>query len=184
MVGKTCAYASRVIATVEWPSISGMGLGNRIGAVAQFRGTRWQSQATWELGRSDSKILREHRPARDTRRNPATVSIPRRQRCRGDAGDRVHRPRRGRLRRAGARVRHRQGPDRHDRRLPLVQKYAVKFEGGAATASAATLAELAEAVVAGDIVVPIQHTYTLDEVRAAFAELEAGHVAGKIVLIP
>lgn len=32
MVGKTCAYASRVIATVEWPSISGMGLGNRIGS--------------------------------------------------------------------------------------------------------------------------------------------------------
>jgi D-arabinose 1-dehydrogenase-like Zn-dependent alcohol dehydrogenase len=33
-------------------------------------------------------------------------------------------------------------------------------------------------------VVPIQRTYPLTEVRAAFAELEAGHVAGKIVLIP
>ena len=37
---------------------------------------------------------------------------------------------------------------------------------------------------AGDLVVPIQRTYPLDDVRAAFAELEDGHVAGKIVLIP
>ena len=33
-------------------------------------------------------------------------------------------------------------------------------------------------------VVPIQRTYPLDDVRAAFTELEAGHIAGKIVLIP
>jgi NADPH:quinone reductase-like Zn-dependent oxidoreductase len=46
------------------------------------------------------------------------------------------------------------------------------------------LAELAEAIAAGDLVVPIQRTYPLDEVRAAFTELEAGHIAGKIVLIP
>ena len=51
-------------------------------------------------------------------------------------------------------------------------------------ASAATLAELADAIEAGDLVVPIQRTYPLDEVRAAFTELEAGHIAGKIVLIP
>ena len=68
--------------------------------------------------------------------------------------------------------------------FPAMQKYGVKFEGGAAAASAATLAELAEAVAAGQLVVPIQRTYPLDEVRAAFTELEAGHVAGKIVLIP
>jgi NADPH:quinone reductase-like Zn-dependent oxidoreductase len=48
----------------------------------------------------------------------------------------------------------------------------------------ATLAELAEAIAAGDLVVPIQRTYPLDDVRAAFTELEAGHIAGKIVLIP
>jgi NADPH:quinone reductase len=64
--------------------------------------------------------------------------------------------------------------------FPATQKYGVKFEGGAAAASAATLAELA----AGDLVVPIQRTYPLDDVRAAFAELETGHTAGKIVLIP
>lgn len=68
--------------------------------------------------------------------------------------------------------------------FPAIQKYGVKFEGGAAAASAATLAELAKLVAAGDLVVPIQRTYPLDEVRAAFTELEAGHVAGKIVLIP
>ena len=68
--------------------------------------------------------------------------------------------------------------------FPSTQKYGVKFEGGAAAASAATLAELAEAIAAGDLVVPIQRTYPLAEVRAAFTELEAGHVAGKIVLIP
>jgi NADPH:quinone reductase-like Zn-dependent oxidoreductase len=54
----------------------------------------------------------------------------------------------------------------------------------AAAPSVATLAELAEAVAAGDLVVPIQRTYPLDDVRAAFTELEAGHMARKIVLIP
>jgi len=68
--------------------------------------------------------------------------------------------------------------------FPAAQKYGVKFEGGAAAASAATLAELAEAIVAGNLVVPIQRTYPLADVRAAFTELEAGHMAGKIVLIP
>lgn len=68
--------------------------------------------------------------------------------------------------------------------FPAIQKYGVKFEGGAAAASAATLAELADAIAAGDLIVPIQRTYPLGEVRAAFTELEAGHIAGKIVLIP
>jgi NADPH:quinone reductase-like Zn-dependent oxidoreductase len=66
--------------------------------------------------------------------------------------------------------------------FPAVQKHGVKAEGGAAAASAATLAELAEAIVAGDLVVPIQRTYALEDVQAAFTELEAGHTAGKIVL--
>jgi NADPH:quinone reductase-like Zn-dependent oxidoreductase len=67
--------------------------------------------------------------------------------------------------------------------FPAIAQHGVKGEGGAAAASAATLAELAEAIAAGDLVVPIQRTYPLDEVRAAFTELEAGHIAGKIVLI-
>lgn len=68
--------------------------------------------------------------------------------------------------------------------FPAIAKHGVKGEGGAAAASAATLAALADAVATGDLVVPIQRTYPLDDVRAAFAELEAGHTAGKIVLIP
>ena len=68
--------------------------------------------------------------------------------------------------------------------FPSIEKYGVKGDGGAAAASAATLAELAQAIAAGDLVVPIQRTYPLDDVRAAFTELEAGHIAGKIVLIP
>jgi NADPH:quinone reductase-like Zn-dependent oxidoreductase len=68
--------------------------------------------------------------------------------------------------------------------FPAITKYGVKSDGGAAAASAATLAELAETIAAGDLVVPIQRTYPLDDVQAAFTELESGHTAGKIVLIP
>jgi NADPH:quinone reductase-like Zn-dependent oxidoreductase len=68
--------------------------------------------------------------------------------------------------------------------FPAIAKYGVKGDGGAAAASATTLAELAETIAAGELVVPIQRTYPLDEVRAAFTELEAGHIAGKIVPIP
>ena len=68
--------------------------------------------------------------------------------------------------------------------FPAVQKYGVKSEGRAKAASAATLAELADAVASGELVVPIQAAYPLDDVRAAYTELEAGHIAGKIVLIP
>jgi NADPH:quinone reductase-like Zn-dependent oxidoreductase len=68
--------------------------------------------------------------------------------------------------------------------FPAIEQYGVKGDGGAAAASAETLAELASAIAAGDLVVPIQRTYRLDDVRAAFTELEAGHIAGKIVLLP
>lgn len=68
--------------------------------------------------------------------------------------------------------------------FPAIENYGAKGDGGAAAASAATLAELAEAIAAGDLFVPIQRAYPLDDVRAAFTELEAGHIAGKIVLVP
>lgn len=67
--------------------------------------------------------------------------------------------------------------------FPAIAKYGVKGEGGAA-AGPGTLAHLTDAVAAGDLIVPIHRTYPLDDVREAFAELEAGHMAGKIVLIP
>ena len=68
--------------------------------------------------------------------------------------------------------------------FPAIRQYGVKGEGGASAASAATLAELAALIPAGDLVVPIQRTYPLEQVREAFTELEAGHIAGKIVLMP
>jgi NADPH:quinone reductase-like Zn-dependent oxidoreductase len=68
--------------------------------------------------------------------------------------------------------------------FPASQQHAVRFERSAAAASAATLAELAESIAAGRLVVPIQRTYPLEGVRAAFTELESGHTSGNIVLIP
>lgn len=65
-----------------------------------------------------------------------------------------------------------------------VQRYGVKAEGSAAAASAATLAELAGLIDAGELEVPIARTYPLDQVREAYAELDRGHTHGKIVLIP
>ena len=65
-----------------------------------------------------------------------------------------------------------------------IAKYGIKGEGGAAAASADTLAQLAHLIASGELDVPIQRSYPLDQVHAAFTELEAGHVAGKIVLVP
>ncbi len=60
----------------------------------------------------------------------------------------------------------------------------VKGDGNAAGASAAVLAELAGLIVAGTLEVPIEATYPLDQVAAAFEELAKGHTRGKIVLLP
>ncbi|MFD1536803.1 NADP-dependent oxidoreductase [Nonomuraea guangzhouensis] len=65
-----------------------------------------------------------------------------------------------------------------------VEKYGVKAEGNMAAASAAVLAELAALISAGRLEIPIAGTYSLDEVRDAFRELEKRHTRGKIVLRP
>ena len=39
-------------------------------------------------------------------------------------------------------------------------------------------------LTASQLDVPIAATFPLEEVRAAFAELEKGHARGKIVLLP
>jgi NADPH:quinone reductase-like Zn-dependent oxidoreductase len=65
-----------------------------------------------------------------------------------------------------------------------VAQYGVKAEGNAAGASAATLAELAGLIAAGELEVPIAATFPLADVRAAYRLLASGHVRGKIVLIP
>jgi len=68
-------------------------------------------------------------------------------------------------------------------RFDAVREYGVKSEGNAAGASAATLAELARLIAAGELEVPITATYPLDQVREAYARLATGHVRGKIVLL-
>jgi NADPH:quinone reductase len=65
-----------------------------------------------------------------------------------------------------------------------IGEHGVKGDGNAAGASAATIAELAAAVVDGSLEVPIAATYPLERVRDAFAELAEGHTLGKIVLLP
>ena len=69
-------------------------------------------------------------------------------------------------------------------RFDAVREYGVKSEGNAAGASAATLAELAQLIAAGELEVPITATYPLDQVREAYERLATGHVRGKIVLLP
>ena len=64
-----------------------------------------------------------------------------------------------------------------------VEKYGIKAEGSAAGASAATLAELAGLVAAGELEVPVTATFPLAEVQDAYRRLDQGHVLGKIVLL-
>jgi NADPH:quinone reductase-like Zn-dependent oxidoreductase len=77
-------------------------------------------------------------------------------------------------------------PERIDTvvRFDAAAKYGVKVDGNAAGASAATLGELAGLVAAKEIEVPLAQTFSLSDVRAAYAKLAKGHLRGKIVLIP
>ncbi len=61
-------------------------------------------------------------------------------------------------------------------------KFGVKGDGNAAGARAEVLAELAGLIEEGELEVPIAAVYPLDDVRAAYTELERGHTHGKIVL--
>jgi NADPH2:quinone reductase len=64
------------------------------------------------------------------------------------------------------------------------QQYGVKTDGNAKGSSAEVLGEITDLVAAGRIRVPIAATYPLDQVRAAYQELEQRHTHGKIVLVP
>ena len=64
------------------------------------------------------------------------------------------------------------------------EEYGVKTEGSSSASSTDVLAELVDLVASGRITVPIAATYTLDQVQAAYAELEKRHTQGKIVLVP
>jgi NADPH:quinone reductase-like Zn-dependent oxidoreductase len=75
-------------------------------------------------------------------------------------------------------------PDRIDTIVDFQapEKYGVKMEGNMAGASAEVLGELAELIAGGELEVPIAHAYPLEQVQAAYRELEQGHTHGKIVL--
>lgn len=65
-----------------------------------------------------------------------------------------------------------------------VGRFGVRSEGNGAAASATVLAELAQLIARGELDLPIANTYPLEQVQAAYLELEAGHTRGKIVLLP
>ncbi len=62
-----------------------------------------------------------------------------------------------------------------------VELYGIQAVGGGGK-TAASLAELAELVASGEVVMPIAAAYPLAEVRAAYERLESRHLLGKVVL--
>jgi len=66
----------------------------------------------------------------------------------------------------------------------LAQELGAKSDGSGTAANTGVLAEMAELVASGEIIVPIAATYPLAEVQAAFEDVERRHTRGKIVLIP
>jgi NADPH:quinone reductase-like Zn-dependent oxidoreductase len=63
-------------------------------------------------------------------------------------------------------------------------EYGAKTEGSNSARSASVLAELATLIASGELEVPIAATFPLNDVRAAFSQLERGHIRGKVVLLP
>jgi NADPH:quinone reductase-like Zn-dependent oxidoreductase len=63
-------------------------------------------------------------------------------------------------------------------------RVGAKTEGSSVGATAAVLAELVQLIEDGMLEIPIADTYPLDQVRAAYTELEKRHTLGKIVLHP
>ncbi|GAA3888506.1 NADP-dependent oxidoreductase [Leifsonia kafniensis] len=53
---------------------------------------------------------------------------------------------------------------------------------GGQAATLTDLAEVAELIAAGDVVLPIDHTFPLEKVREAYDYLMGGHLLGKVVL--
>lgn len=63
-------------------------------------------------------------------------------------------------------------------------EHGIQTLGTSQVASAATVGEVVDAVVAGDVEVPIAATYPLADVRDAFTVLDRRQVRGKVVLRP
>jgi NADPH:quinone reductase-like Zn-dependent oxidoreductase len=62
-------------------------------------------------------------------------------------------------------------------------EYGTKSEGSQSARNATVLAELAALVASDNLEVPIGATFPLEDVRAAFRQLERWHTRGKIVLL-
>jgi NADPH:quinone reductase-like Zn-dependent oxidoreductase len=77
-------------------------------------------------------------------------------------------------------------PDRIDTIIDYgaAEKFGVKTAANSDAASAEVLSELAGLISAGRLEIPIARAYPLDEVRAAYQDLERRHTRGKIVLVP
>jgi len=75
-------------------------------------------------------------------------------------------------------------------RIDTIIDFAAAAEHGVLTvgmsegSNAAVLAEVADLIAAGEVELPIAATFALDDVQAAYSELEQRHTRGKIVLIP
>lgn len=65
-----------------------------------------------------------------------------------------------------------------------IEQYGVQSAGNAEGADIAIIAELADLAAAGELEVPIAGVFALDDVRAAYSELEKRHTRGKLVLRP
>jgi NADPH:quinone reductase-like Zn-dependent oxidoreductase len=63
-------------------------------------------------------------------------------------------------------------------------EHGIKTQGTSQVASAATLGEVLDAVVSGDVEVPIAGTYPMTDVREAFAVVDRRQIRGKVVLHP
>jgi NADPH2:quinone reductase len=58
------------------------------------------------------------------------------------------------------------------------------YGGGAADLGSDVLQSFLEGVAAGRLTVPLDRTYTLDEIALAHADMEAGNATGKLVVLP
>jgi len=65
-----------------------------------------------------------------------------------------------------------------------VARHGVLTIGNAEGSNAKVLAEVAELIASGEVELPIAATYPLEDVHAAYSQLEQRHTRGKIVLIP
>lgn len=68
--------------------------------------------------------------------------------------------------------------------FPAIEQFGVLGAGNADASDVAVVAELAGLVADGALELPIAHVFSLDDVRAAYTELEKRHTRGKLVLRP